>query len=350
MVYTKVNDTSYSYVSLTKLDTTGNDVFSRIISIMNCFAIPEYSGDLGVNTKPALVLCLQNNDTTATISRVFFVKCFVPVQGASASDSNVIVGEIANGTSAVYTAGGPQPVTLLQNVTGSPIIPPSSATLYSSTVAYSNGNIVYDATGNYYMYNNATSASGKLLTETAYFTPKDYSYSLSYSICAAGNRPQGFSYTDCCSNISNSAYLTISDYVAPSGCITPTAISASVSTPSTPTVVNNVATPDPYLVSLEQARLLQKARWASGDRGDGDRWRRSGGGRNDDRNDDEDYDESDNSKSGNGRGVSGRGISGRWGSDSNNDANTCNSNKPSTCDDTCEDDSYTLNGRTGYWQ
>lgn len=167
--YQKPNDTNYSYISLTKTDINGIDVFERIKSIMKCKGVPEFSGDLGINTKPALLLCLQSN--AGTLSRTFFIKCFVPSANSMVDDSNVIVGEIANNSSsAVYTTTV-RPVSLIQNSVGVPNILP------------------------------ATPVSGT-----------DYSYSLSYTICPAASRPEGFAYTDCCSAVDSSTRITFNSW------------------------------------------------------------------------------------------------------------------------------------------
>jgi hypothetical protein len=163
--YQKTGDLNYSYVSMTKTDINGIDVFARIQSIMACNGIPEFSNTLGVNSKAALILCLQSN--SGTLSRTFFVKCFAPKLNSTTDDSNVIVGEIGNNTtSAAYTATI-KPVALIQNSVGIPNIMP-----------------------------------------TVPVTSTDYSYSLSYTICPAASRPQGFLYTDCCSGVDDSTRIT----------------------------------------------------------------------------------------------------------------------------------------------
>ena len=158
---THADDQSYSYTKFTPKDSDGVDVKSLINSVMKCKNIPEFTYDLGINTNPALILCLQSytpavGTTAAVLSRVFFVKCFVP--SATVADSNRIVGEIAGNTIATYYSGGPQPVAVIQGAVGVPS-----------------------------------------LTAT---------YTLSYTVCAAGNRPEGFSYTDCCSAIDSSTQIT----------------------------------------------------------------------------------------------------------------------------------------------
>jgi hypothetical protein len=163
--YQKPGDTNYSYISLTKTDINDIDVFIRIKSIMACHGVPEFSNTIGINSKPALILCLQSN--SGTISRTFFIKCFVPKTNSTSDDSNVIVGEIAGNTkSSVYTSTV-KAVSLIQSSVGTPNILP------------------------------ATPVTGT-----------DYSYSLSYVICPSATRPEGFSYTDCCSAVSDSTRIT----------------------------------------------------------------------------------------------------------------------------------------------
>lgn len=167
--YQKPADTNYSYISLTKTDINDIDVFVRIKSIMACHGVPEFSNTVGVNSKPALILCLQSN--SGTISRTFFIKCFVPKTNSTTDDSNVIVGEIAGNTrNSVYTSSV-KPVSLIQNSVGTPNILP------------------------------ATPVTGT-----------DYSYSLSYTICPSATRPEGFSYTDCCSAVSDSTRITATSW------------------------------------------------------------------------------------------------------------------------------------------
>ena len=232
------NDQSYTYTDFTPRDMNGINVKALINSIMTCKNIPEFSNHLGVNSRPALILCLQSSTpsresffnfrgprdrgdrdppvtpppvipppvtpppvipppvipppvipppvtpppvtppvtpppvtpppvTPAALSRMFFVKCFVP--SANVAGSSTIVGEIAGNTIATYYSGGPQPVAVIQGGVGAPDL-------------------------------NAT-------------------YTLSYTICAAGNRPEGFSYSDCCSAINNttpivSYAISSSDYTS----------------------------------------------------------------------------------------------------------------------------------------
>jgi len=140
------NDLTYSYTEFTPLDSNNINVKIIINKIMKCNAIPEFSDDVGVNSAAALILCLQS--TTTPGSRVFFVKCFVP--RSSASDSNVIVGEIENNDIATYH-DDIKPVAVIQGALGKPN------------------------------------------------TEDDYT--LSYTICAAKSRPPGFKYSDCCTSI-----------------------------------------------------------------------------------------------------------------------------------------------------
>jgi len=167
--YTRANDSTYSYTDFTPIDLSSVDVKTRINNIMGCNSIPEFSGDVGVNSKTALILCLQS--TTTPDSRVFFVKCFVPT--SNASDSNIIAGEIAGNTIATYS-DTVKPVAIIQGALGTP--------------------------------NTADT------------------YTLSYTLCVAASRPEGFTYTDCCSNAFTSttavpsAAMTAADLKTPSQC------------------------------------------------------------------------------------------------------------------------------------
>jgi hypothetical protein len=146
ITHSNPNDTTYSYTDFTPTDASGTNVKTLINNLMGCNSIPEFSGTVGINTKTALILCLQS--TTTPGSRVFFVKCFVPT--SNASDSNVIVGEIAGNTIAAYSETA-RPVAVIQGAVGVPNI-----------------------------------------TDT---------YTLSYTLCVSGSRPHGFSYMDCCNNL-----------------------------------------------------------------------------------------------------------------------------------------------------
>ena len=75
---TRTNDPVYSYTDFTPIDLLGTDVKKRINNLMGCNNIPEFSNQVGVNTKTALILSLQS--TTNPGSRVFFVKCLSLVQ------------------------------------------------------------------------------------------------------------------------------------------------------------------------------------------------------------------------------------------------------------------------------
>ena len=167
--YTRSNDSTYSYTDFTPTDLSSVDVKTRINNLMGCNSIPEFSGVVGVNTKTALILSLQS--TTTPGSRVFFVKCFVP--SSTASDSNAIVGEISGNTIAAYT-DTVKPVAVIQGAFGTP--------------------------------NTADT------------------YTLSYTLCVAASRPEGFSYTDCCSNAFTSTAavpsvaMTADDLKTPSQC------------------------------------------------------------------------------------------------------------------------------------
>lgn len=159
------NDVTFTYTDFSPLDLNGINVKEAINAAMTCNKIPEFSKAAGINSSPALILCLQSYTDAipagtggvpaaipAVISRVFFVKCFVPLTSLPVANSNTIVGEIAGNKIATYNyPSGPLPVAVLQGATGVPS-----------------------------------------LTKT---------YTLSYTICPAGNRPQGFLYTDCCSDI-----------------------------------------------------------------------------------------------------------------------------------------------------
>ncbi len=161
ITHTDANDLTYSYTDFTPKDTNGVDVKTRINNIMKCNKIPEYGGQVGVNSKAALILCLQSNTRPGLRgpgSRVFFVKSFVPLRNVSGS--NVIVGEIAGNTIATYN-DAMKPVSVIQGALGTP---------------------------------NTTDT-----------------YTLSYTICAAKERPEGFLYTDCCSGINSSVPVTSSD-------------------------------------------------------------------------------------------------------------------------------------------
>jgi len=160
ITYTKAADLIYSYTDFTPTDLTDKDVKSTINKLMRCNNIPEFSNAVGVNSKAALILCLQSDTTVG--SRVFFVKSFVPLS-TSAADRNVIVGEIGDSTVRAYS-GTVQPVAVIQGAIGTPNI-----------------------------------------TDT---------YTLSYTICSAASRPAGFSYTDCCSNISNTAAVVSVNMIA----------------------------------------------------------------------------------------------------------------------------------------
>ena len=160
ITYTKVADSIYSYTDFTPTDLNDRDVKSTINKLMKCNNIPEFSNAVGVNSNAALILCLQSDTTVG--SRVFFVKSFVPIS-TSATDRNVIVGEIGDSRVRVYS-GTVQPVAVIQGAIGTPNI-------------------------------NDT-------------------YTLSYTICSAASRPAGFSYTDCCSNISNTAAVVSVNMVA----------------------------------------------------------------------------------------------------------------------------------------
>ena len=149
--YTKESDLIYSYTDFTPTDLNNRNVKSTINKLMTCNNIPEFSNAIGVNSNAALILCLQSD--TRPGSRVFFVKSFVPIS-TSATDRNAIVGEIGDSTVQVYS-GSVQPVAVIQGAIGTP---------------------------------NITDI-----------------YTLSYTICSAASRPVGFRYTDCCSNISNTA-------------------------------------------------------------------------------------------------------------------------------------------------
>lgn len=167
ITYQKSGDLTYSYTDFTSLDSNGVDVKTTINKIMKCNKIPEFSDNVGVNTAAALILCLQSN--TIPGSRVFFVKCFVP--RSSASDSNVIVGEIENNDIQTYN-GDIKPVAIIQGALGLP-------------------NITDD-------------------------------YTLSYTICAAKSRPSGFAYSDCCKSILDtkavvSIPMIAADTVTPTG-------------------------------------------------------------------------------------------------------------------------------------
>ena len=205
--YQKTNDSNYSYISLTKTDINGIDVFARIKSIMECKGVPEFSGDLGINTNPALLLCLQSN--SGPLSRTFFIKCFVPRANSTTDDSNMIVGEIANNTSSAVYSTTVRPVSLIQNTVGTPNILPTTITDYSATTTYSvNNQILFN--GKTYKMVEGAGVPGYApdRTNDTLWSPVDYSYSLSYTICPAASRPQGFLYTDCCSGVSDSTRIT----------------------------------------------------------------------------------------------------------------------------------------------
>ena len=156
ITHTIPNDLTYSYTDFTVKDLNDVDVKTRINNVMNCKKIPEYGDGAGINSKAALILCLQSDTTPG--SRVFFVKSFVP--RSNVSGSNVIVGEIANNTIATYH-DAIQPVSVIQGALGTPNIADT--------------------------------------------------YTLSYTICEAKSRPVGFSYTDCCSNILSTVAVPSSD-------------------------------------------------------------------------------------------------------------------------------------------
>jgi hypothetical protein len=194
--YQKTGDLNYSYISMTKTDINDVNVFARIKSIMACHGVPEFSNTLGVNSKAALLLCLQSN--SGTISRTFFIKCFAPSLNSTTDDSNVIVGEIDGNTTSSAYSGTAKAVALIQNSVGVPNIMP-----------------------------------------TVPVTSTDYSYSLSYTICPAASRPQGFLYSDCCSGVSDSVRIiptSWSDLVLTDSTKCPgTTTSTSTTTPTTPT-------------------------------------------------------------------------------------------------------------------
>ena len=152
IAHTGETDTSFYYVDFTPLEKGGANVKSLINNVMSCNKIPEFGDSAGVNTKTALILCLQSIQTPS--SRVFFVKCFVPYSDLTAS--NVIVGEKAG--SNIYT-DTIKPVTMIQGASGTPN-----------------------------------------LTDT---------YTLSYSLCVANSRPEGFLYTDCCSNLNSDKIISL---------------------------------------------------------------------------------------------------------------------------------------------
>ena len=209
--YQKTSDLNYSYISLTKKDINDIDVFERIKSIMACQGVPEFSNTLGINSKAALILCLQSN--TGTLSRTFFVKCFVPSVNSTTDDSNVIIGEIANNTSSAIYTNTVKPVALIQNSIGTPNILPLSITNYSATTTYAindkilfNGKVykmVEGAGGPGYAPDRANDKLWSLI---------DYSYSLSYTVCPAASRPQGFLYTDCCSGVSDTTRISTTNW------------------------------------------------------------------------------------------------------------------------------------------
>jgi len=156
IAYRNPSDLLYSYTNFTPNDATGINVKQRINNLMKCNKIPEYSNSAAINSRAALILCLQSDTTPG--SRVFFVKCFVPQ--SNSSDSNVIIGEIAENKADIYT-DKIKPVAHIQGGVGTPN-----------------------------------------LTDT---------YTLSYTICSANSRPEGFSYTDCCSNILSTVAVPSSD-------------------------------------------------------------------------------------------------------------------------------------------
>jgi len=233
--YTKSNDTTYSYISLTKKDINGLDVFGRIQQIMKCKGVPEFSNSPGINSKPALILCLQKN-TGTTISRTFFIKCFVPLLNNTTNDSNTIVGEIAGNTNAVYD-DIKKPIALIQKSVGTPVILPDVLPgLYDSTRAYSTNDLVTYNSKVYKM--TATSSQIGIQPDTVgntVWTLQDSTYSLSYTICPAAARPQGFEYTDCCiaddtSKITNSSWASL-DLTSSTEC--PASATSSSSSTST---------------------------------------------------------------------------------------------------------------------
>jgi hypothetical protein len=147
----KSNDAipTFKYTSFTPTDMAGIDVKKLINNVMACNNIPEFDDNVGVNSKSALILALQSNNTVN--SRVFFVKCFVPTS-QTAADRNVIVGEMSPNTSNQIYNGNIKPVEVIQAISGTPN-----------------------------------------LTDT---------YTLSYVLCPAASRPAGFAYTDCCKSVS----------------------------------------------------------------------------------------------------------------------------------------------------
>ena len=152
----------YSQTQFNCMDASSTpvNVYSFLQNIMTCKKIPNYNdaGTTGVNSGPALILCLQNVKDTAstnpTLSRVFFVKCFVPVNPSCPSGG---VGAIVGETSGENGSGSYTPVTMIQGAVGTP---------------------------------NTSDM-----------------YTLSYTICAASSRPQGFTYKDCCSSIDDTKWI-----------------------------------------------------------------------------------------------------------------------------------------------
>lgn len=256
---THPDDTSYTYTSFTPVDASGVLVKQLINNVMKCNGIDVYDNELGINTKPALILCLEatvpssasartaaanvaSRYITTALNTAYNLSGSTETSVKTAVDTAVTSAPTVTNTSdatvatAVYTAATTAAATALA-ATGATALSVKTAVIAALATAVTaagtaatgdtnssisrvffvkswvpfgttsvNNVIAGEIAGNE-TSNNAYKPPAKavaILQRKEGLPSTSLTYTLSYTICPASSRPEGFSYTDCCSGITNS--------------------------------------------------------------------------------------------------------------------------------------------------